>query len=117
MNWNHPASARPTPDANEGNGGRRARAGCSPTGQLDGRKVTVNLQAAVDLWATPVGTVINDGENHYWFDLPMRARPKAEDEQMTEWWPAPGHSATADIHGNGGFQIRYRVMKGALVEE
>lgn len=48
------SSAWPTADANEGNGGRRARAGCSTTGRMpDGSKVSVNLQASVDmLWPT-----------------------------------------------------------------
>ena len=56
--------------------------------------------------------VINDrGEKHYWFDLPLRAEPKAEDLEWTDWWPAPGQTATSDINGNGGFQIRYRVQK------
>ena len=51
---NDMATMWPTPDANEGNGGRRARKGCSQTGQMpDGSKVSVNLQAAVDLWDTP----------------------------------------------------------------
>jgi len=40
----------PTADASEGNGGRTARPGCSPTGQSrDGIKVTVNLNAAVTM--------------------------------------------------------------------
>jgi MFS family permease len=56
--------------------------------------------------------VINDtGGKHYWFDLPLRARPKPEDLEWTDWWPAPGQTATSDINGNGGFQIRYRVQK------
>jgi MFS family permease len=56
--------------------------------------------------------VVNDtGGKSYWFDLPLRAKPRAEDQQWTEWWPAPGQSATRDITGNGGFQIRYRVRK------
>lgn len=54
--------------------------------------------------------VVNDGEAFYWFDLPLRAKPRAADTAWTEWWPKPGESATSDIHGNGGFQIRYRVQ-------
>ncbi len=55
--------------------------------------------------------VVNDvGDKNYWFDLPLRAKPRAEDEQWTTWWPDSGKSATADINGNGGFQIRYRVQ-------
>jgi hypothetical protein len=45
-----------------------------------------------------------------WFDLPLRARPTAADTAWTAWWPGPGERATADVHGNGGFQIRYRVQ-------
>jgi hypothetical protein len=56
--------------------------------------------------------VVNDVDGkYYWFDLPLRARPRAEDQRWTAWWPKPGQSATSDIHGNGGFQIRYRVEK------
>lgn len=56
--------------------------------------------------------VVNDvGDDYFWFDLPLRAAPTAEDEAWTDWWPAPGQSATADIRGNGGFQIRYRVQQ------
>lgn len=56
--------------------------------------------------------VVNDtGGKYYWFDLPLRAKPGSEDEQWTDWWPAPGMSATSDINGNGGFQIRYRVQR------
>jgi len=56
--------------------------------------------------------VVSDvGGQHYWFDLPLRARPRAADESWTDWWPQPGETATSDIHGNGGFQIRYRVQK------
>jgi hypothetical protein len=59
--------------------------------------------------------VVNDvEEKHYWFDLPLRARPKSDDMQWTGWWPAPGQTATSDINGNGGFQIRYRVQKAAI---
>jgi len=55
--------------------------------------------------------VVNDVDGkHYWFDLPLRARPRAEDQSWSDWWPAPGKSATADVNGNGGFQIRYRVQ-------
>ena len=56
--------------------------------------------------------VVNDREGKYfWFDLPLRARPTADDQHWTAWWPAPGERATSDINGNGGFQIRYRVRK------
>jgi hypothetical protein len=41
----------------------------------------------------------------------MRARPSHEDESWSDWCPKPGESATSGIHGNGGFQIRYRVRK------
>lgn len=52
----------PTPDANEGNGGRTARTGCSPTGRMpDGSKASVNLHARVRMegeaesnWPTPM---------------------------------------------------------------
>jgi hypothetical protein len=58
--------------------------------------------------------VVNDREGkYYWFDLPLRAKPRAEDLEWTEWWPAPGRTATSDINRNGGFQIRYRVQKTA----
>jgi hypothetical protein len=56
--------------------------------------------------------VVNDlGDHHYWFDLPLRAKPKKEDEAWTDWWPRPGEAASNEIHGSGGFQIRYRVRK------
>lgn len=56
--------------------------------------------------------VVNDTDGkHYWFDLPLRGRPAAKDLEWTDWWPAPGQSATRDINGNGGFQIRYRLQK------
>jgi MFS family permease len=56
--------------------------------------------------------VVNDGaDKHYWFDLPLRAKPRSEDERWTSWWPDAGKSATSDINGNGGFQIRYRVQR------
>jgi hypothetical protein len=56
--------------------------------------------------------VVNDLEGkYYWFDLPLRAKPRVADLEWTDWWPAPGQSATVDINGNGGFQIRYRVRK------
>jgi len=56
--------------------------------------------------------IVNDLEDkHYWFDLPLAARPGREAEAWTDWWPKPGETATADIHGNGGFQIRYHVRK------
>ncbi|MGQ0646855.1 MAG: hypothetical protein ACT4P7_04750 [Gemmatimonadaceae bacterium] len=56
--------------------------------------------------------VINDGEDkHFWFDIPLRASPKSADEQWIDWWPAPGKKASNEIHGTGGFQIRYRVRR------
>jgi hypothetical protein len=59
--------------------------------------------------------VVNDtGGKHYWFDLPLRARPTSEDLHWSGWWPAPGQTATSDVNGNGGFQIRYRVQKVAM---
>ena len=59
--------------------------------------------------------VVNDtGGKHYWFDLPLAAKPGPDDERWTEWWPAPGQSATADVNGNGGFQIRFRVQKTGM---
>jgi MFS family permease len=58
--------------------------------------------------------VVNDvAGKYYWFDLPLRARPTAADLEWTAWWPAPGQTATVDVNGNGGFQIRYRVQKVA----
>lgn len=55
--------------------------------------------------------VVNDiGGKYYWFDLPLRARPNVKDLEWTDWSPAPGRTATVDINGNGGFQIRYRVQ-------
>jgi hypothetical protein len=56
--------------------------------------------------------IVHDvGGQYYWFDLPLDARPRKEAEAWTDWWPKPGETATSDIHGNGGFQIRYRVEK------
>ena len=56
--------------------------------------------------------IVNDLEDqHYWFDLPLRARPSRQDEAWTDWWPRPGETATNDIRANGGFQIRYHVQK------
>jgi hypothetical protein len=79
--------------------------------QSDGRLV---IPASAFLFTTTRQRflIVNDvGDLHYWFDLPLRARPRKEDEAWTNWWPKPGETATADIHGNGGFQIRYRVVK------
>lgn len=77
----------------------------------DGR-VVIPAAAFLRTTTTQRSLVVNDLEGkYYWFDLPLRARPRAEDEQWTDWWPAPGQSATADINGNGGFQIRYRVQR------
>ncbi len=56
--------------------------------------------------------IVNDlGDRHYWFDLPLPARPGRQAETWTDWWPRPGETATTDTHGNGGFQIRYHVQK------
>ena len=81
------------------------------TTQSDGRIV---IPASALLYTTTRRRflIVNDlGDKHYWFDLPLRARPGKDDEAWTEWWPKPGATATADIHGNGGFQIRYHVQK------
>lgn len=75
-------------------------------------RVVIPAKALLYTSTTQRFLVVNDKEGkHYWFDLPLRARPTSEDQQWTDWWPAPGRSATVDINGNGGFQIRYRVQK------
>jgi hypothetical protein len=81
------------------------------TTQSDGRFV---IPASSFLYTTTRQRflIVNDlGDEHYWFDLPLRARPRKEDEAWTDWWPQPGETATNDIRGNGGFQIRYHVRK------
>jgi hypothetical protein len=81
------------------------------TSDSEGR-VVIPAKAFLHTTTTQRFLVVNDtGGKYYWFDLPLRARPNAEDLAWTEWWPAPGRTATADINGNGGFQIRYRVQK------
>jgi hypothetical protein len=81
------------------------------TGQSGGR-VVIPGSAFLYTTTTERFLIINDaGDKHYWFDLPLRAKPRPEDQEWTEWWPKPGESATRDIRGNGGFQIRYRVQK------
>ncbi len=57
-----------------------------------------------------VSLVVSDDE-HYWFDLPLRAQPAAAAEAWIDWWPKPGERATADIRGTGAYQIRYRVRR------
>lgn len=75
-------------------------------------RVVIPASAFLYTTTTQRFLVINDvGDKHYWFDLPLRASPRSEDESWTGWWPQPGQQATADINGNGGFQIRYRVAK------
>ena len=75
-------------------------------------RVVIPASAFLHTSTTQRFLVINDKEGkYYWFDLPLRAHPGTEDLQWTDWWPAPGRSATADVNGNGGFQIRYRVQK------
>ena len=75
-------------------------------------RVVIPAKAFLHTSTTQRFLVVNDKEGkYYWFDLPLRARPTVEDQQWTDWWPAPGRSATVDINGNGGFQIRYRVQK------
>lgn len=77
----------------------------------EGRTV-IPAKALLHTTTTQRFLVVNDtGGKYYWFDLPLRARPNVEDLEWTDWWPAPGRTATADINGNGGFQIRYRVQK------
>jgi len=81
------------------------------TTQSDGRIV---IPASAFLYTTTRQRflILNDSDDkHYWFDLPLGARPRKEDEAWTDWWPKPGETATTDIHGNGGFQIRYHVQK------
>lgn len=81
------------------------------TSTSDGR-VVIPASAFLYTSTTQRFLVVNDKEGkYYWFDLPLRARPNADDQQWTDWWPAPGKTASADINGNGGFQIRYRVQK------
>ena len=78
-------------------------------GESEGRVV---IPASARLYTTTRERflVVNDvGGAYYWFDLPLAARPRHEDESWTAWWPKPGETATRDIHGNGGSQIRYRV--------
>ena len=75
-------------------------------------RVVIPARAFLRTTTTRRFLVVNDvGGKYYWFDLPLRARPTAADEEWTAWWPAPGQSATVDVNGNGGFQIRYRVLK------
>ena len=75
-------------------------------------RVVIPARARLNTSTTQRFLVVNDtGGKYYWFDLPLRAKPRAEDEQWTSWWPEPGKSATSDVNGNGGFQIRYRVQK------
>lgn len=83
------------------------------TSTSDGRVV---IPASAFLYTTTSQRflVVNDpAGKYYWFDLPLRAKPNAADLEWTAWWPAPGQTATVDVNGNGGFQIRYRVQKVA----
>jgi hypothetical protein len=81
------------------------------TSSSDGR-VVIPAKASLRTTTAQRFLVVNDsGGKYHWFDLPLRARPNADDLAWTDWWPAPGRTATADINGNGGFQIRYRVQK------
>lgn len=78
-------------------------------GSSEGR-VVIPASAAIRTTTMQRSLVVNDENGDYfWFDLPLRARPADGDLEWTDWWPRPGEVATADIRGNGGFQIRYRV--------
>jgi hypothetical protein len=84
------------------------------TSSSEGR-VVIPARAPLNTTTTQRFLVVNDvGGKYYWFDLPLRAKPKALDLEWSDWWPAPGKSATADVNGNGGFQIRYRVAKAGV---
>jgi hypothetical protein len=80
-------------------------------GKSDGR-VVIPASARLHTTTRERFLVVNDvGGAFYWFDLPLAAHPRHEDESWSAWWPKAGETATRDIHGNGGFQIRYRVRK------
>lgn len=90
---------------------RNAELRLDSTQTSEGR-IVIPATARLHTTTTQRFLVINDaGGKYYWFDLPLRAKPRSEDLEWTDWWPAPGKTATADINGNGGFQIRYRVQK------
>ena len=97
----------------QGDDRTNADLGLDSTKTSDGR-VVIPARARLYTTTTQRFLVVNDtGGKYYWFDLPLPAKPKAEDLEWTDWWPAPGRTATSDINGNGGFQIRYRVQKVA----
>ena len=52
---------------------------------------------------------ISDSSAGYWFDLPLQAKPDSGDLAWSDWFPAPGQRASADVRGPGGFQVRWRV--------
>jgi catechol 2,3-dioxygenase-like lactoylglutathione lyase family enzyme len=86
-----------------------ARLRFDSTYSSDGRLV-IPAVADINTTTRQRSLVVNDLEGkYYWFDLPLRGKPRADDMEWVDWWPAPGETATRDIHGNGGFQIRYRV--------
>jgi MFS family permease len=90
---------------------RNAELQLDATTERDGRLV-IPARALLYTTTRQRFLVVNDVDGqHYWFDLPLRARPRAADERWTDWWPRPGETATSDTHGNGGFQIRYRVQR------
>lgn len=79
--------------------------------QSEGR-VVIPGTASLNNQSSERFLVVNDTDGkHYWFDLPLRSHPSSKDLEWTAWWPAPGQSATRDVNGNGGFQVRYRVRK------
>jgi catechol 2,3-dioxygenase-like lactoylglutathione lyase family enzyme len=89
----------------------RAQLRLDSTYTSDGRLIIPAI-ADINTTTRQRSLVVNDLEGkYYWFDLPLRAKPRAGDTEWIDWWPAPGESATRDINGNGGFQIRYRVRK------
>lgn len=83
----------------------------SRTTALDGRVV---IPGVTWLAATTRrrSLAISDSSAGYWFDLPLQARPDSSDLAWSEWFPAPGQRASADVRGTNWFQVRWRVAGG-----
>jgi hypothetical protein len=65
------------------------------TTESDGRLV-ISARALLCTTTRQRFRVVNDGGGrHYWFDVPLRARPRAADESWTDWWPQPGERPPA----------------------
>lgn len=77
-------------------------------------RVVIPAHARLRTRARGRSLVVHDTDDAwYWFDLPLPSNPGPEHEQWTDWWPAPGETATNDVRGNGGFQMRYRLYRTA----